>query len=85
MFQSGNIIDILLDPAVFPYIIGGIILLVIAIILGAIIILSVVIPHKFIELNWIICVVVGIVMIIYISTIGGVLILIAGFVGYTER
>jgi len=62
-----------------------IILLVIAIILGVIIILSVVIPHKFIDLNWIICVVVGIVMIIYISTIGGVLILIAGFVGYTER
>lgn len=62
-----------------------IILLIISIILGAIIILSVVIPHKFIELNWIICVVVGIVMIVYTSIIGGILILLAGFVGYTER
>jgi hypothetical protein len=62
-----------------------IILLVISIILGTIIILSVIIPHKFIELNWIICVVVGIVMIIYTSIIGGILILLAGFVGYTER
>ncbi|MFX1419220.1 MAG: hypothetical protein ACFE9N_09905 [Promethearchaeota archaeon] len=32
MFQSGNIIDFLLDPAVFPYIIGGIILLVVVIV-----------------------------------------------------
>jgi hypothetical protein len=62
-----------------------IILLIISIILGAIIILSVIIPHKFIELNWIICVIVGIVMIIYTSIIGGILILLAGFVGYTER
>jgi len=62
-----------------------IILLIISIILGAIIILSVVIPHKFIELNWIISVVVGIVMIVYTSIIGGILILLAGFVGYTER
>lgn len=62
-----------------------IILLIISIILGAIIILSVVIPHKFIELNWIICVVVGIVMVVYTSIIGGILILLAGFVGYTER
>jgi len=60
-------------------------LLIISIILAAIIILSVVIPHKFIELNWIICVIIGIVMIVYTSIIGGVLILIAGFVGYTER
>ncbi len=62
-----------------------IILLVISIILGAIIFLSVIIPHKFVELNWIICVVIGILMIIYTSQIGGILILIAGFVGYTER
>ncbi|MFX1303878.1 MAG: hypothetical protein ACFFBV_01800 [Promethearchaeota archaeon] len=62
-----------------------IILLIISIILGAIIILSVVIPYKFIELNWIICVVIGIVMIVFTSIIGGILILLAGFVGYTER
>ncbi len=62
-----------------------IILLVVSIILASIIILSVIIPHKFIALNWIICVIIGIVMIIYTSLIGGVLILLAGFVGYTER
>ncbi|MFX0007269.1 MAG: hypothetical protein ACFFAV_11155 [Candidatus Hermodarchaeota archaeon] len=62
-----------------------VILLVISIILATIILLSVIIPHKFVELNWIICVIIGIVMIIYTSLIGGVLILLAGFVGYTER
>ena len=62
-----------------------VILLVVTIILALIILLSVIIPHKFVELNWIICVIIGIVMIIYTSLIGGVLILVAGFVGYTER
>ena len=62
-----------------------IILLVISIILAVIILFSIIVPHKFVELNWIICVVIGIVMIIYTSLIGGILVLIAGFVGYTER
>ena len=62
-----------------------IILLVLSIILAVIILLSIIVPHKFVELNWIICVVIGIVMIIYTSLIGGILVLIAGFVGYTER
>lgn len=62
-----------------------VILLVISIILAVIIFLSIIIPHKFVELNWIICVVIGILMMIYTSLIGGILILIAGFVGYTER
>jgi hypothetical protein len=62
-----------------------VILLMVSIILATIILLSVIIPHKFVELNWIICVIIGIVMIIYTSLIGGVLILLAGFVGYTER
>jgi hypothetical protein len=62
-----------------------VILLVVSIILATIILLSAIIPHKFVELNWIICVIIGIVMIIYTSLIGGVLILLAGFVGYTER
>lgn len=62
-----------------------VILLVLSIILAVIILISIIIPHKFIELNWIICVVIGIVMIIYTSLIGGILVLIAGFVGYTER
>lgn len=62
-----------------------IIILVLSIVLAVIILLSVIIPHKFVELNWIICVVIGIIMIIYTSLIGGILVLIAGFVGYTER
>lgn len=62
-----------------------IILLVLSIILAAIVLLSIIIPHKFVELNWIICVVIGIIMIIYTSLVGGVLVLVGGFVGYTER
>ena len=62
-----------------------IILLVLSIILAAIILLSIIIPHKFVELNWIICVVIGIIMIIYTSLVGGILVLVGGFVGYTER
>ncbi|MBA7682575.1 hypothetical protein ES703_90927 [subsurface metagenome] len=62
-----------------------IILLVLSIILAAIVLLSIIIPHKFVELNWIICVVIGIIMIIYTSLVGGILVLVAGFVGYTER
>ncbi|MFW9867101.1 MAG: hypothetical protein ACFFEN_13480 [Candidatus Thorarchaeota archaeon] len=62
-----------------------IILLVLAIVLATIILVSIIVPHKFINLNWIICVVIGIVMIVYTSLIGGILVLVAGFVGYTER
>ncbi|MFX1379765.1 MAG: hypothetical protein ACFFA4_11815 [Promethearchaeota archaeon] len=62
-----------------------VILLIIFIILAAIILISVIIPHKFIELNWIICVVIGLVLLIFDSLIGGILILLAGFIGYTER
>ena len=61
------------------------ILLVLTIVLSVIILLSIIIPHKFVELNWMICVVIGILMIVYTSLIGGILVLIAGFVGYTER
>jgi len=62
-----------------------IILLVLTIVLAVIILLSIIIPHKFVEVNWIICVVIGILMIVYTSLIGGILVLVAGFVGYTER
>jgi len=62
-----------------------IILIVITIVLAVIILLSIIIPHKFVELNWIICVVIGILMIVYTSLVGGILVLVAGFVGYTER
>ena len=62
-----------------------IVLLVLSIILAALILLSIIIPHKFVELNWVICVVIGIIMIIYTSLVGGILVLVAGFVGFTER
>ena len=62
-----------------------IILLILAIILSAIVIISIIVPHKFVELNWVICVVIGIIMIVYTSLVGGILVLVAGFVGYTER
>ena len=65
--------------------VSRVILIVLSITLAVIILLSIIIPHKFVELNWIICVVIGIVMIIYTSLIGGILVLIAGFIGYTER
>ncbi|MFX1568455.1 MAG: hypothetical protein ACFFCV_08815 [Promethearchaeota archaeon] len=64
---------------------SGVILLVISILLATIILLSIITPHKFTELNWIICVVFGIIMIVYTSLIGGILVLVAGFAGYTER
>ncbi|MBY8984262.1 MAG: hypothetical protein KGD65_04275 [Candidatus Lokiarchaeota archaeon] len=63
----------------------GVILLIITIILAGIILVSIIVPQKFGELNWIICVVFGIIMIIYTSLIAGILVLLAGFVGYTER
>lgn len=62
-----------------------VIILIIGIILAIIILLSVISPNRPIPMNWIVYVVLGIVMIVYISTIGGILVLIAGFVGYTER
>ncbi len=62
-----------------------VIILVIGIILAVIILLSIISPNKPIPMNWIVYVVLGVVMIVYTSTIGGILVLIAGFVGYTEK
>ncbi|MFX0001356.1 MAG: hypothetical protein ACFE88_14680 [Candidatus Hermodarchaeota archaeon] len=62
-----------------------VILLVISILLATIILLSIITPHKLTELNWIICVVFGTIMLVYTSLIGGILVLIGGFAGYTER
>ncbi|MFX0025696.1 MAG: hypothetical protein ACFE8M_04715 [Candidatus Hermodarchaeota archaeon] len=42
-------------------------------------------PINPIPLNWILFVILGIIMIIYTSIIEGILVLIGGFVGYTER
>ncbi len=62
-----------------------IIILVLTIVLAAIILLSIIIPHKFVQFNWIICVIIGIIMIVYTSLLGGILVLVAGFIGFTER
>ncbi|KKN39105.1 hypothetical protein LCGC14_0746670 [marine sediment metagenome] len=58
--------------------------LVISIALAVIILISVIRPEKPIPLNWMVCVVLGIAIIVYSSLVGGVLVLVAGFVGYTE-
>ncbi len=58
--------------------------IVISITLAAIILLSVIRPEKPIPLTWMVCVVLGIAIIVYSSLIGGILVLVAGFVGYTE-
>ena len=58
--------------------------IVISITLAAIILLSVIRPEKPIPLTWMVCVVLGIVIIVYSSLVGGILVLVAGFVGYTE-
>ncbi|MFX1458392.1 MAG: hypothetical protein ACFFBT_02895 [Promethearchaeota archaeon] len=59
--------------------------LVVAIVIAVIILMSIIRPNNPIPLNWILFVVLGIIMIIYTSLIGGILVLIGGFVGYTER
>ena len=62
-----------------------VITLIVAIVIAVIILLSIIRPNNPIPLNWILFVVLGIIMIIYTSIIGGILVLIGGFVGYTER
>jgi len=57
---------------------------VIAMILAVIILVGVIRPEKPIPLNWMVCVVLGIAMIVYSSLVGGILVMVAGFVGYTE-
>jgi len=58
--------------------------MVISITLAVIILISVIRPEKPIPLNWMVCVVIGITMIVYSSLVGGILVLVAGFIGYTE-
>ena len=64
---------------------SSVMLIIISILLATIILFSMMTPHKLTNINWIICVVFGIIMLIYTSLIGGILVLIGGFAGYTER
>ena len=62
-----------------------VILIVISIILAVIVLLSVLRPGNPVPMNWLLYVGLGIVIIIFSSLAGGILILVAGFIGYTER
>jgi len=62
-----------------------VILITLSIILAVIILLSVLRPGNPVPMNWLLFVGVGIVIIIFSSLAGGILILVAGFIGYTER
>jgi uncharacterized membrane protein YfcA len=59
--------------------------IVISIILSLIVILSVMRPGNPVPMNWLLFVGLGIVIIIFSSLAGGILILVAGFIGYTEK
>ena len=62
-----------------------VILLIVTIVLSVIIILSVIKPGDPVPLNWLLFVGIGILMLIFSSLAGGILTLIAGFIGYTEK
>ena len=62
-----------------------VILLVVSIVLSVVILLSVIKPGDPVPLNWLLFVGIGIITIIFSSLAGGILTLIAGFIGYTER
>ena len=62
-----------------------VILIITSIILAVIVLLSVIRPGDPVPMNWLLFVVIGIVIIIFSSLAGGILILVAGFIGYTER
>ncbi len=59
--------------------------IVISIILAVIILLSVIKPGDPVPMNWLLFVGLGIVIIIFSSLAGGILILVAGFIGFTEK
>ncbi|NVM16104.1 MAG: hypothetical protein HWN80_00205 [Candidatus Lokiarchaeota archaeon] len=62
-----------------------VILLIVSIVLAVIILLSVIRPGDPVPLNWLLFVGIGIIIIIFSSLAGGILTLIAGFIGYTEK
>jgi hypothetical protein len=62
-----------------------VILLVVSIVLSVVILLSVIKPGDPIPLNWLLFVGIGIITIIFSSLAGGILTLIAGFIGYTNK
>jgi len=59
------------------------IIIVISIVLAVIILLSVLRPGNPVPMNWLLFVGLGIIIIVFSSLPGGILILVAGFIGYT--
>ena len=62
-----------------------VILIITSIILAIIVLLGVIRPGNPVPMNWLLFVGLGIVIIIFSSLAGGILILVAGFIGYTEK
>ncbi len=62
-----------------------VLLIVISVILSVIVLLGVIRPGNPVPMNWLLFVGLGIVILIFSSLAGGILILVAGFTGYTER
>ena len=62
-----------------------IISIVISIILAVLVLLSVARPGNPVPMNWLLFVGIGIVIIIFSSLAGGILVLVAGFIGYAEK
>ena len=60
-------------------------IIVISIVLAVIILLSVLRPSNPVPMNWLLYIGLGIIIIIFSSLAGGILILVAGFIGYTEK
>ncbi|MBY9020858.1 MAG: hypothetical protein KGD67_07360 [Candidatus Lokiarchaeota archaeon] len=59
--------------------------IVVSIILAVIVLLSVIKPGNPVPMNWLLYVGLGIVIIIFSSLAGGILILVAGFIGYSKK
>ena len=64
---------------------SDVILIIVSIILAVIVILSVMRPGNPVPMNWLLFVGIGIIILIFSSLAGGILILVAGFIGYTEK
>ncbi|MFX0011657.1 MAG: hypothetical protein ACFE9R_15195 [Candidatus Hermodarchaeota archaeon] len=62
-----------------------VILFVVSIVLSIVILLSVIKPGEPVPMNWLLFVGIGIITIIFSSLAGGILTLIAGFIGYTDK
>ena len=58
-------------------------LLIVSLILSIVVLLSVIKPNDPVPMNWVLYIALGILILIFSSLAGGILILIAGFIGYT--